>query len=79
VALAPNVSKESSVDERVEGLDPSVEHLWKAGDLADVADLETGIAEGGGGSAGTREIITLGGQSAREFDDAGLIGDRKKG
>jgi hypothetical protein len=43
--------EDATVDPGVEGLDAAVEHLGKAGEVADIADCEACVAEGFGGAS----------------------------
>ena len=71
--------EDAAVDLGVEGLDAAVEHLGEAGEVADVADLEAGVAEGFGGSSGGDEFYTVRGEGAGEVDEAGLVGYGEQG
>ena len=44
--------EEAAMHAGVEGFDASIEHFGKAGEVADVADGESGVAEGARCSAG---------------------------
>ena len=48
--------EDAGVNGRMEGLDPAVQHLRRAGDLADLAHRDPGIGEGPGRAAGGDQL-----------------------
>ena len=56
--------EEAAVDLGVEGLDAAVEHLGEAGEVADVGDLQAGVAEGLGGATGGDQFDAVSGEGA---------------
>ena len=56
--------EQAAVDLGMEGLDAAVEHLGKAGEVADVLDGEAGFAQGAGGAAGGDQFDAEAGQDA---------------
>ncbi len=67
------------MDAGMECLDAAVEHLGKAGEVGDVADVEAGLAERACGAAGRDELDAVPGEGAGEVDEAGFIGDGEEG
>ena len=68
--------EQAGVHHRVQGLDPAVEHLGKAGQRRDVAHRQPGRAQRRRGAAGRDELDAARRQRCRELDEAGLVGDR---
>ena len=66
-------SEESSVDLRVEGLDTSVKHLRGTGELGDIQNLESGVAELSSGSSSGEQLDALGSEELAERDKASLL------
>ena len=58
----------------VQGLDAAIEHFGEAGQVADVADGQAGVAEGMGGTAGGDELDTVGGEGSCKIHEASLVG-----
>ena len=71
--------EQAAVDLRVQGLDAAVEHLGKAGVVGDLGDGQTRVGEQPGGAAGREQLDAELGQFTREFENAGLVGDREQG
>ena len=67
--------EQAAVHLGVEGLDAAVEHLGKAGEVADVLDGEAGIAKRAGGAAGRDEFDAEAGQCLGKLHQARLIGN----
>ena len=57
----------------MQGLDPAVQDLGRAGELADLDDRHLGLAQGRGRAAGGDQLDALGGEPAAELDQAGLV------
>ena len=64
---------------RMQRLDAAVHHFRKSGQLADVDDLQPGVAQRHAGAAGRHKLDAEAGKRAREFDDPGFVGDGNKG
>ena len=71
--------QDAAVDLGVKRLHAAVEHLGEAGQVADVADRQAGVAQGPGGAAGGDQVHAEGGEGAGEVDQAGLVGDGEQG
>ena len=67
--------QQAAVDLRVQRLHAAVEHLGKAGVLGHLGDRQAGVGQQLGGAAGGQQLDAERVQRAREFDDAGLVGD----
>ena len=67
--------EQAAMDLRMQGLDPPVHHLGKAGEIGDVADLKPRLDEGAMRAAGRDQLDAEGGEAACEIDEAGLVGD----
>jgi hypothetical protein len=65
--------QEAPVDPRMEGFDPPVEHLGKAGDVRDFPNRDGAVPEKLGGAAGRENLDAKPGQGLGERDDAGLV------
>ncbi len=76
--VAANV-EQAAVDLGMEGLDAAVEHLGKAGQIADVLDAEAGLAQCPRGAAGGDQLHAKAGQDAGKLDQAGLVGNAQQG
>ena len=64
---------------RMQGLDPAVHHFRKAGEIGNIEDGETGVAQRLARAAGRYELDAIAGEFAGEFDDAGFIGNGNEG
>ncbi len=71
--------EQAAVDLGMKGLDAAVEHLREAGEVADVFDVEAGVAEGAGGAAGGDQLDAEAGKGLGELDQAGLVGYAQQG
>ena len=58
------------MDARVERLHAAVHHLGRAGELGDVGDRQTGLADRLGRAARREQLHVVGGQRLAEVDDA---------
>ena len=67
-----------AVNHRVQGLDPAVHHLGKAGQVGYVAHVEPGIAQRLRGAAGRDKFHPARGQRLAQVHEAGLVGHRKQ-
>ena len=65
--------QDAGVDGRVQGLDPPVHHLGKAGHLGDANDGEAGGRQGGRGTAGRDEFDPEGSQAPAKLNQSGLV------
>ena len=70
--------EDPSVDGRVEGLDPSVEHLGESCHLGDLADGQPGGRERSRRAAGRHELDAQLGEAAGQVDQPGLVGNGEK-
>ena len=75
--VATNV-EQAAVDKGMQRLHAAVEHLRKAGVIADVLDRQPGLPEGLGGAAGGDQFHPVGGQYLGKGDEAGFIGNREQ-
>ena len=71
--IAANV-EQSAVDARVQGLHAAVEHLGKAGEVADVLDGRARLAKGAGGAAGGDQLDAEACEDFCELHEAGFVG-----
>ena len=71
--------EQSTVHGGMQRLHASVEHLGDAGDVADIARREAGVAQRAGRATGRDDLPPELGEPARELDDAGLVGDGDEG
>src|SRR5579871_3281566 len=71
--------KQTAVDKGMKGFYATVEHLGKAGQIADVLYCQAGSAQCLGGSAGGDQFNAKAGKGLGEVDQAGLIGDAEQG
>ena len=69
-------AEQAAMDLRMEGLDPAVHDLGKAGGLGKVGDGDAGLVEGGAGAAGRDDLDAARPELAGEIDDAGLVENR---
>ena len=67
--------QQPAMDLRVQGLDPPVHHLGKAGEIGHVADRKPRLGERLARAAGGDELDAERGQGAGEIDEAGLVGN----
>ena len=73
------VGQQARVHLRVQRLDPAVHHFRKAGMRRYLGDRHTTVAQQLEGAAGRQQFDAARGQSLRQFDDAGLVGDGQQG
>ena len=71
--------EDPAVDRRMQGLDPAVHDLRKAGMVGDVGDRDPAIAQGARGAAGGEDGDAPPRERGREGHQAGLVGDRDQG
>ena len=71
--------EQSAVDEGVQRLDATVEHLGKSGVLGDVFHGQSRFPQSSRSAAGGQQLDAVRGKPARQFDEAGFVGDGKKG
>jgi hypothetical protein len=57
----------------VEGFDPAVQHLGKAGEIGHITDRQTLFAQQGGSAAGRENLDPEAVQLPGELDDAGFV------
>jgi hypothetical protein len=62
----------------MQGLDPTVEHLGKAGVIRNIGDIEAGVAQQLGGTAGGKQLDPKLGQAAGEINRAALVGNAEE-
>ncbi len=65
--------QDAGVDGRVQGLDPPVHHLGKAGHVGDANDGQPGGRQGRGGAAGRDEFDPEGSQAPAKLNQSGLV------
>ncbi len=73
LGVAANV-EQAAVNLGVQGLDAAVEHLGKAGQIADVLDGEAGLAQRTRRSAGRDQFHAKARQCLGKLHQAGLVG-----
>ena len=71
--------QQATVDLRVQRLHTSIEHLWKAGVLRHIRDLEAAVLEVLGGAPRGKQLHPERRQAFGEVEKAGFIGNRKQG
>src|SRR5262249_56192746 len=71
--------QDASVEPRVEGLDPTVQHLGESGDVCDLSNGHALVPEELGSAAGRENLDAERGQGLRECDDAGLVVNADQG
>ena len=71
--------EQTAVDDRMESLHPSIEHLREARNLRDVADGEARVGQSFSSAAGGDEFDPEPDQSLGEIDEAGLVGNAQQG
>eukprot|EP01037_Dinobryon_pediforme_P030474 gene30475-34574_t len=70
--------EQAAMDVGMERFHAPVHHLGKTRKLANVADVESRIAQRLGGAAGRDQFDAVAGKTPREIDDPGLVGNREK-
>ena len=71
-------AQESAVNLRMQGLDPTVHDLGKAGVVGDLAHRHAVVREQLRRAAGGQDLDVAPGESPRQLDEAGLVGNRKE-
>jgi hypothetical protein len=71
-------AEQGAVHLRVQGLDPAIHDLGKAGDTCDLDHGEARVHERARGAAGREQFEPELSQFAGEFDDAGLVGNAEQ-
>ncbi len=71
--------QDAAVNVGVQGLDAAVEHLRKAGQVADVAHGQPGLTQRFCGPAGRNQLHPVAGERLCERHQSGLIGNGKQG
>ena len=66
----------AAVDRRMQGLDPSVHDLGKAGVVRDIGDRDTGLTQDARRAAGGQDGDAKARKRGRECFESGLVGDR---
>jgi hypothetical protein len=66
------------MDGWVKRLHPSIEHLWKVSDIADIANVYARRPQRLGRASGRNEIPAEFGQSGGKVEETGLVGNRKQ-
>ena len=59
----------------VQGLDPAIQHLRKAGEVRDLGHRDPSLPQGLGGAPGGQNLHLAASQKLAELDDAAFIGD----
>jgi hypothetical protein len=78
VVLVVADRQQAAMDFGMQGLDPAVHHLGRAGELRHVDHGEAGLGQRLGGAAGRHQLDAALGERARETDEVGLVGDREQ-
>ena len=73
--VGAGAAEQAAVDLRMQGLDPAVHDFREAGDVGDVAHRQAGVAQRARGAAGGKQLDAMRGERARQFDQAGLVGN----
>ncbi len=71
--------EQGRVQPRMQRLHAAVEDLRRPGELGDVAHLQVGLPQRGGGAPRGDDLHSQPRQAAREIDDPGLVGDGDQG
>ncbi len=71
--------QDASVNLGMQGLDPAIEHLREAGQVADIAHAQARVAQHAGGTAGGDQFHALGGKPPGKFDQSCFVGDAQDG
>ncbi|MNN62550.1 hypothetical protein D3C81_1778620 [compost metagenome] len=71
--------QDAAMDLRVQRLDAAVEHFREAGVVGHLRHGQAAVGQQLGGAAGGKQRDAERVQFAREFDDAGLVGNGKEG
>ena len=70
--------QDSAVHLGVQCFDAAIEHLGEAGEVGDVLDVESGIAQRACCAAGRDELHAVACQRATEFDQSALVGNAEQ-
>ena len=71
--------QDSAVDLGMQGLDSAVEHLGESGELGDVFDRHSGVAQQLGGTACGDQLDAEGGKFPSEIDHSSFVGYAENG
>ena len=71
-------AQETTVNPRMQGLDPTVHDLGKAGVGGDLAHRHAVVCEQLRRAAGGQDLDVTSGELARQLDEAGLVGNREE-
>ena len=71
--------EQAAMHRRMQRLDAAVHHFGKAGEVGDVEDRESGLAQRLARAAGRNEFDAVAGERAGEFDHPGLVGNGNEG
>jgi hypothetical protein len=69
--------EESTVNQRMKGLHPAIQHFRETGVLTDVFDGQTRLAKNPGGTSGGKEFDPGVGEGLGEGDEPRLVGNGK--
>ena len=67
--------QDAAVDLRMQGLDAAIQHFRETRVIRHFGDGQAIVGQQLGGAAGGQELDAHGGQFAREFEHAGLVGN----
>ncbi len=79
IVFAVAAREDAAVNRRMQRLDAAVHHLGEAGERRDTDDVESRCGQHTRGAAGRHEFEPAGGEAAREFCNAGLVGNAQQG
>ena len=68
-------AEDSAMHFRVQGFDPAIHHLWKAGVVRHLSDCDRIITQQAKGAPSREYFYTLLGESLGKFNNAGFIGN----
>jgi hypothetical protein len=71
--ILPPAGENATVDFRVQGFDAAVHHLWKAGVVGHLGDLQSVLLKQAEGAAGRQQLDAAGTQPLGKFYDAGFV------
>jgi hypothetical protein len=66
--------EQTAVDQRMQRFHAAVHHFREAGEVADIAHLQAGVADDFGGAAGGQQFDVARGERTREVEQTGLVG-----
>lgn len=72
-------AEQTTMNQRMQGLDPAVHDLRKPGDIGHLLHREPGLAQGAAGTAGGNEFDAQRGQAAGEIHHARLVRHAEQG